>query len=122
MSKLPILLCEDDELMLAALEYRLKKLGYTVTHAKTHQEAANKIALLQPALIVVDLFMPNLTGLDFIAACRKNYPLLPIIAMSAHEEADNLLKALSLGANDVIFKPVNPAELMLRTRRLLLGI
>jgi DNA-binding response OmpR family regulator len=116
-----ILLCEDDEVMLVALDFRLRKFGYRVVRARNHVEAKLAMTTLQPALVVVDLFTPNLSGLDFIADLKANQPYLPILAMSTPEEGDRLLEALTLGAGDFILKPVNPTELLLRIRRLLLS-
>jgi diguanylate cyclase len=115
-----ILLCEDDEVMLVALDFRLRKFGYRVVRARNHVDAHKAMTTLQPALVVVDLFTPELSGLQFISDLRKSHPDLPILAMSTPEEGDRLLEALTLGAGDFLLKPVNPTELLLRIRRLLL--
>jgi two-component system, OmpR family, response regulator VicR len=111
-----ILLCEDEKLMLTALDFRLRKYGYQVQRATSHNEAMTLIKKTLPAVVIVDLFTPQLSGLDFITELRSIYPALPIIAMSTHEEGDNLLLALACGANDFLLKPINPIEMMLRIR------
>lgn len=114
-----ILICEDEEILLTALEFRLRKLGYTVILAKDGQQALDLIPSKKPDLIVADIQMPHLTGLQLIQRIRQDMRSnLPIIVISALEHDEFVLEAMRLGANDFITKPFKPAELVLRVQRI----
>ena len=113
-----ILICEDEEILLTALEFRLRKLGYEVVLAKDGREALQLIPLQKPDLIIADVQMPHVTGLELTEQVRKGMQSdLPIIIISALEHDEFVLKALDLGANDFVTKPFKPAELVLRVQR-----
>jgi len=113
-----ILICEDEEILLTALEFRLRKLGYEVVLAKDGKEALQLIPQKKPDLIIADVQMPHVTGLELIEEVRKGMQSdLPIIIISALEHDEFVLKALELGANDFVTKPFKPAELVLRVQR-----
>jgi len=113
-----ILICEDEEILLTALEFRLRKLGYEVVLAKDGQEALQLIPQHKPDLIIADVQMPHVTGLELIEKVRTGMQSdLPIIVISALEHDEFVLEALKLGANDFVTKPFKPAELVLRVQR-----
>ncbi len=114
-----ILICEDEEIMLTALEFRLRKQGYTVSLAKDGEIALAKIAEEKPDLIIVDIMMPKVSGIEVIDHVRKNMKSdLPIIVISALEHDDVLMDAFKTGATDFISKPFKPVELLLRIKRI----
>lgn len=116
-----ILICEDEEIMLTAIEFRLRKQGYEVVRAIDGKEAFSKIETEAPDLIVTDIAMPFYSGIDVIRHVRQTLKIsLPLIVITALEEEDVVLEALRLGANDFITKPFKPAELILRIKRLFL--
>ncbi|NJL74824.1 MAG: response regulator [Saprospiraceae bacterium] len=116
-----ILICEDEEILLTALEFRMRKVGMDVVLAKDGQEAFQKIATERPDLIVADIEMPKLSGIQLIEKVRQSeHKHLPIIVISALDHEDDILEAFRKGANDFVAKPFKPAELVLRVKRILL--
>ena len=114
-----ILICEDEEIMLTALEFRLRKQGFEVVLAKDGGEAKEKVKEGLPDLVVLDLLMPKVTGLELIEYVRQDLKsAVPLIVISALEHDDTVLKAFRLGATDFITKPFKPNELILRIRRI----
>lgn len=118
-----ILICEDEEILLTALEFRMRKVGFEVILAKDGCAAWEKIEQLNIDLVVADLLMPRLTGLELIKKVRENgYDQLPIIVISPLEHEEEILEAFRLGANDFVAKPFKPAELVLRIKQLFQAI
>ena len=114
-----ILICEDEEIMLTALEFRLKKQGYEVIRAEDGQVAIDKIRTEDPDLIIADIMMPHVSGLELITFVRQDqHKDTPIIVISALELDEVVLEASRLGANDFISKPFKPIELILRIKRI----
>lgn len=114
-----VLVCEDEEIMLTALEFRLKKQGYTVKIAENGMKALELLESFTPDIIVADVMMPLMSGLELVDHLRnvlKNN--IPVIIISALELDEVILEAFRLGANDFITKPFKPSELVLRIRRL----
>lgn len=115
-----ILICEDEEIMLTALEFRLRKQGFTVEKAEDGQQALEKLRLGNHDLIIADIMMPHVSGLELIQFIRKELKDndTPIIIISALEYDDIVLEAFRLGASDFITKPFKPNELILRIKRI----
>lgn len=114
-----ILICEDEEIMLTALEFRLKKQGFEVIRAEDGQVAIDKIRVEDPDLIIADIMMPHVSGLELITFVRQDLRKdTPVIVISALELDEVVLEASRLGANDFISKPFKPIELILRIKRI----
>lgn len=114
-----ILICEDEEIMLTALEFRLQRQGFQVIKAEDGQKALDSINNDAPNLIIADILMPHVSGLELVKYVREELKSkTPIIVISALEQEDIILEAFKLGANDFITKPFKPYELILRIRRL----
>ncbi len=114
-----ILICEDEEIMLTALEFRLQRQGFEVIIAKDGKQAMELIKNANPDLIVADIMMPFVSGLELISYVRKDLAsTLPIIIISALEHDDTVLEAFKLGASDFITKPFKPNELILRIKKI----
>ncbi|MEO1435129.1 MAG: response regulator [Bacteroidota bacterium] len=114
-----ILICEDEEIMLTALEFRLKRQGFTVLRAEDGQKAIDIVNTQMPDLIIADIMMPHVTGLELIQYIRQDLKQeTPIIVISALEMDEIVLKAFRYGANDFITKPFKPYELIIRIRRI----
>lgn len=112
-----ILVCEDEEILLTSLEFRLKKQGFEIILAKDGKEALEKIKTESPDLIVADVMMPHVTGLELIKFVRKKMKSdMPIIMISALGNDETVLEAFRLGATDFISKPFKPSELVLRIK------
>jgi len=114
-----ILICEDEEIMLTALEFRLQRQGFEVRKAENGKEALEIIKTESPDLIVADIMMPFVNGLELINFVRKDLASsLPIIVISALEHEETVLEAFKLGASDFITKPFKPNELILRIKKI----
>ncbi|MBB2145431.1 response regulator [Pedobacter sp. LMG 31464] len=114
-----ILIAEDEEITLKTLELRLKRDGHEVILARDGREALSKIEEHSPDLVISDIMMPYVSGLEIIAAIKENYPdrKIPIIILSGMGQEDTVLEAFQLGADDFITKPFSPNELTVRVRR-----
>ncbi|MFK8101523.1 MAG: PleD family two-component system response regulator [Saprospiraceae bacterium] len=114
-----ILICEDEEIMLTALEFRLRKHGYEIMRAKNGKLALEILKTEAPDLVVADIMMPYVTGLELINYVRNELQLeIPIIIISALEHDDTVLEAFRMGANDFVTKPFKPNELILRIKKI----
>lgn len=113
-----ILVAEDEMIMLKTIELRLKKDGYNVIATQDGMEALRKIEELSPDLIITDIMMPFLSGLEIIETVKKKLGRkTPIIVLSAMGQENVVLEAFQLGADDYITKPFSPNELSMRVKR-----
>jgi CheY-like chemotaxis protein len=108
-----ILIAEDEETNYFYLETVLKRTGATLFRAKNGEEAV-KVCEDQPDmdLVLMDIKMPDLNGLDATRLIRKFNPTLPIIAQTAYALVGEKNKCLSAGCNDYISKPINREALL----------
>lgn len=113
-----ILVAEDDQLMIKMLEFRLKKDGHDVVITNDGREAVQKLDDFQPDLVITDIMMPYLSGLEVVSAVKKRYPTgTPVIILSGMGQENVVLEAFQLGADDYMTKPFSPNELSVRVRR-----
>ncbi len=116
-----VLVCEDDEMVLKMVEFRLRKEGYEILLAADGKEALEKVRKENPDLIITDIMMPYLTGLEIVHQIRKDLGLqTPIIIVSSIGLEKTVLEAFQLGADDFITKPFSPNELSVRVKKLLM--
>lgn len=113
-----VLVAEDDMIMLKTIEVRLKKDGYEVITAQDGREALGKFEQESPDMIITDIMMPYLSGLEIIGAVKsKAGKATPIIVLSTLGQENVVLEAFKLGADDFITKPFSPKELSMRVQR-----
>ncbi|WP_339921000.1 response regulator transcription factor [uncultured Flavobacterium sp.] len=118
-----ILIAEDDEMMLRTMEFKLKREGFDVIACANGEKAINKIITESPDVIITDIMMPIITGLDIVRKVKSELNLnIPIIVLSAVGLEKTVLEAFELGADDFITKPFSPNELIVRVRRLMLKV
>jgi two-component system, OmpR family, response regulator VicR len=116
-----ILLIEDNKVITNIIEFLLKKEGYQIEIANDGIEGIEKITTTNPDLIITDIMMPYKSGLEITAFAKLNAPAVPVIIISAlGKEDQTIIEAFKLGADDLIAKPFNPIELILRVKRLLI--
>jgi two-component system, OmpR family, KDP operon response regulator KdpE len=115
-----ILAVEDDVGMLGVLRLALSEQGYKVLQATTGQRALGLIAERKPALVLLDLGLPDMDGLDLTAKIRA-ISSVPIVVLSARSTEADIVLALDRGANDYVVKPFREAELFARIRASLRG-
>jgi len=117
--KLKILICEDEEVMMTALDFRLKKQNFDTIKAEDGFVAKEKILSEKPDMIIADIMMPRVTGLELITYVREELESnVPIIIISSLEREEVVIEAMQLGANDFISKPFRPDELILRIKNI----
>lgn len=114
-----VLLVEDDPAILRGLEMNLHVDGYRVLSATDGLAALRAFSAAKPDLIILDLGLPSLDGLDVIRQVRKLDADVPILVLSARQGEPDKVSALSLGADDYVTKPFGLAELLARVRGLL---
>lgn len=115
MNKNSILLIEDEENIRAFISTTLKNQGYKIITASTGTDGLSLAASLCPDLILLDLGLPDMDGLDVITRLRT-WSGIPIIVISARSNEHEKAKALDFGADDYITKPFGTVELMARIR------
>lgn len=116
-----ILVCEDNEVIIKVIDYKLRHEGYIVEIAKDGNAAFEKLKNSSYDLILTDLLMPFSGGLELINRIRNEIKSdVPIIVLSALVQEETIIEALKLGADDYITKPFSPNELSLRVKRLLI--
>jgi two-component system phosphate regulon response regulator OmpR len=115
----PHLLVVDDDRRIRDLLLRfLSGEGYRVTTADTAAEARAKLGGLSFDLLILDVMMPGETGFD-LARSIRGASSVPILMLTARDEAENRIKGLELGADDYLAKPFEPRELLLRIANIL---
>jgi DNA-binding response OmpR family regulator len=116
---MPSILVVDDEPKIVRLvaDY-LTDAGFAVTTARTGDEALMRVRTESPDLVVLDLGLPGLDGLDVTRALRRNGEL-PIIMLTARDDETDRIIGLELGADDYVTKPFSPRELVARVRAVL---
>lgn len=111
-----IFIVDDDPDVRELVEYKLVQNGHVVLTASNGQDALRLVPEAKPALLLLDVMMPGLSGFDVLAQLRAN-PLtrgLPIIMLTAKAQDADAERGFALGANDYMFKPFSPRELMNR--------
>ncbi|MEM7353221.1 MAG: diguanylate cyclase [Acidobacteriota bacterium] len=112
-----VLIVDDDEAVCQVLSIMLTDLGYEV---ETETDGRNALQLLHEGdfeIVLLDIVMPTLNGLQLIAQIREHYSVLPIIVVTAFGSADLTVDAMRRGATDFVTKPVDASLLDLRIRR-----
>ena len=113
-----ILVVEDETSIASFVALYLKNAGYGVKAATTGSAALNAIAAEQPALIILDLNLPDMDGLEICRRVRKSSDV-PILMLTARDEDVDKIIGLEVGADDYLTKPFNPRELVARVKSVL---
>jgi len=119
MANAKVLVVDDDRKTVELARLYLEKNGYKVLMASTGTDALDVARNKQPDLIVLDLMLPGLDGLDICRVLRSEGNKVPIIMLTARTLDDDKLAALDLGADDYVTKPFSPRELVARVRAVL---
>jgi len=110
-----ILIVDDERPLLRALAMNMTARGYEVTEADTGTKALTAAATVEHDVILLDLGLPDVSGIDVIKAIRE-YAQTPIIVLSARTGSSDKVTALDLGADDYVTKPFSIDELLARVR------
>jgi two-component system phosphate regulon response regulator OmpR len=114
-----VLVVDDDVRLRALLSRYLAEQGFRVTAAGHAAEARDKLRVVQPDLLVLDVMMPGETGLSLTDALRAERTDVPILLLTARGAPEDRIAGFEAGADDYLAKPFEPYELVLRLRAML---
>jgi len=113
-----IFVVDDERNIRDLIRKYLEKEGYTVTAFENAQNVAGEIMRLKPDLLVLDIMMPGIDGLELCKEIRKSTDI-PIVFVSARDEELDRILGLELGADDYLSKPFSPRELVVRIKNIM---
>lgn len=114
-----ILIVDDEPSITTLVSYNLEKSGFTVDTAADGQTALEKVEETNPDLIVLDLMLPRIDGLEVCKRLRQKNNHIPILMLTAKDEELDRVLGLELGADDYLTKPFSPRELVARVKAIL---
>ncbi|MFD9333038.1 response regulator transcription factor [Streptomyces sp. NPDC060028] len=113
-----VLVVEDDPTVAEVVSGYLARAGYAVEHAPDGPDALHRAAVRWPDLVLLDLMLPGMDGLEVCRRLRATAPV-PVIMLTALGDEDDRIAGLELGADDYVTKPFSPRELVLRVESVL---
>ena len=113
-----ILIVDDDERILKLLKKFLLQNNFLVSTSASPKESLEMLKNFQFDLVVLDVMMPEITGIEFAKQVREAGSSMPVIMLTALSEPEDRIKGLEAGANDYMSKPFEPRELLLRINNL----
>jgi DNA-binding response OmpR family regulator len=114
-----ILLVDDEPNIVHLASMYLERDGYRISSAADGRSALDVVARQHPALIVLDIMLPELDGLEVCRRLRQQNDPTPILMLTARDEDVDKILGLELGADDYLTKPFNPRELVARVKAIL---
>jgi two-component system phosphate regulon response regulator PhoB len=116
-----VLVVDDEPEIVALVAYHLAKAGYRVATASSGQDAIDIARRERPALVVLDLMLPGMSGFEVLEVLRAddNTRDVAVLMLTARREEVDRIRGLSLGADDYLTKPFSPQELVLRVAAIL---
>ncbi len=112
-----ILVVDDDESLRRVTQVQLEQAGFKTTTAADAIEALSILQKSPPDLVITDLKMPGMPGMELLRRIRTDYPDVPVVMLTAFGTVESAVEAMKAGAYDYITKPVHPDELELVARR-----
>jgi len=113
-----ILIAEDDEVLADGLARSLRQSGYAVDSVKTGSEADSALTASEFDLLILDIGLPRMNGLEVLRRLRGRDSRVPVLLLTALDGVDDRVRGLDLGADDYLAKPFQLAELEARVRAL----
>lgn len=114
-----ILLADDEPILLKTIGLKLQKEGYEVVSTSDGREAVEKIDVYDPDIVVTDLMMPYISGLEIVSIVRKKtHKKIGVIMLTAMEQEKVVMEAFELGVDDYVTKPFSLNELVIRVKKL----
>lgn len=117
-----ILIVEDEEILLNLLKHKLEKEGYIISTAKNGEEGLEKIRKEKPNLVLLDIIMPKMDGIQFLKKKKREGEIkdIPVIIISNSGQPAELNQAQKLGADDWLVKTeFNPQEVIKKVERVI---
>jgi len=111
-----VLLIDDEPFYFKLIRKTLKEAEYELEYSKSGSDGLAKIPVFEPELLIVDLKLPEMDGLEILERIRRDpkFSHIPVIVITAKDELSEKLKAFELGADDYVVKPFQPEELVAR--------
>jgi DNA-binding response OmpR family regulator len=109
-----VLVVDDDDTVASVVVSYLERAGHTTCQLGDGQAALDAVSAGRPDLMVLDLMLPGVDGLEVCRRVRASWPELPVVMLTALSEPDDRIAGLELGADDYVTKPFSPRELVLR--------
>ncbi len=109
-----VLVVDDDDLVRKAVRLTCESEGYAVTEVSRGAEALAAVEAVDPAIVLLDLMMPDLSGFDICRDIRRGGHRVPVVILSAKNDEIDVVLGLEIGADDYIQKPFRPRELLAR--------
>ena len=121
MARTRILVVDDEPDILALIQYNLSKAQYDVVSVESGEEALAQVRTTPPSLIVLDLMLPGVDGLEVCKVLKRDTrtAAIPIVILTARGEEADIVVGLELGADDYLTKPFSPRVLLARIRAVL---
>ncbi len=114
-----ILVVDDDVLILEFLDKTFVEEGYGVRSSSTGKGALAILEEIQPDLVLLDLMLPDMSGVQVLGIIKEKYPRLPVVIVTAYRETDTAVLAMKLSAADYVNKPIQLDRLLKVTRKVL---
>lgn len=114
-----ILVVDDEQSIVTLLQYNLEQAGYSVITALDGEEGLQAAVELSPDLVVLDLMLPKLDGLEVCKQLRQQKLNIPILMLTAKDDEFDKVLGLELGADDYLTKPFSPREVVARIKAIL---
>jgi two-component system response regulator AtoC len=107
-----VLVVDDEAAVRGALRDVLEESGYKVVTAASGKEALEKMSMLRPDAVLLDIRMPEMDGISLLEIIRERYPAVPVILMTAYSDTQTTINAMRTGAFEYVLKPLNLDELL----------
>src|SRR6478672_11508472 len=117
MKAISLLLVDDDDPYRTALGGELGRQGYSVTLAASGEDALARLAEREPDVVLLDLRLPRMSGLDTLKIIRERHPATDVIVLTGHGSIDTAIESIRMGAFDYVGKPCPLDELDVRIQR-----
>ena len=114
-----ILVVDDEQSIVTLLQYNLEQAGYSVVTAFDGEEGLQAAISLKPDLVVLDLMLPKMDGLEVCKQLRQQKVNIPILMLTAKDDEFDKVLGLELGADDYLTKPFSPREVVARIKAIL---
>jgi len=111
-----ILVVDDEPAIRRALRPPLTELGFQITEASRGEEALQALRTAAPDVVLLDVNMPGIGGIETLRRIRAAFPRLPILMLTVRDQEEDKVEALDLGADDYVTKPFSTRELLARIR------
>ena len=112
MDKMKIMLIDDEERYLSTTSRLLERRGYDAVTASSGAEALAKLGSSHIHVVILDVKMPGMDGMEILQAIKRDFPLVEVIMLTGHGTIEQAIEGLEAGASDYLVKPVDIDELI----------